>query len=50
MLQQNGMAGMVRFIQNMKRLMPLPEAEQQKEDEYVFFFDFDKKEETYGNK
>ena len=38
------------FIQNMKRLMPLPEAEQQKEDEYVFFFDFDKKEETYGNK
>ena len=38
------------FIQNVKRLMPLPEAEQQKEDEYVFFFDFDKKEETYGNK
>lgn len=38
------------FIQNMKRLMPPPEAEIQKEDEYVFFFDFDKKEETYGNK
>lgn len=30
--------------------MPLPGGGATEEDEYVFFFDFDKKEETYGNK
>ena len=38
------------FIQNMKRLPPPPAAEQQTADAYVFFFDLDTKEETYGNK
>ena len=37
------------LVQNMKRLMSPVETEQQKEDGYIFFFDFDKKEATYGS-